>query len=309
MTHYGQHPEPLFAIAHLSDVHLRTTPQYGVIDTVAHLRKSLDRLRRLRPVPRALVFTGDLADLAEPEAYRELRNEVEPLAAEMGAEVIWVMGNHDERATYSRELFGEESGLPQDRVHHIEGLRIIAMDSTVPGWHHGELSTQQLDWLGAELSTPAPRGTILAMHHPPIPSPMVPLEAMIELRDQHLLAEVIRGTDVRAVVAGHYHHTSHSTFAGIPVSVASATCYTLEVAPIQRLISSINAFQSFNMIHVYEDRLVTTLVPIDDAPEVHGYGEDMLPLLEAMSPEEQFAMISKKDSVLNQMEEHGPSVD
>lgn len=310
MTQYGQHAEPLLAIAHLSDTHLRTTAQYGVVDTVGHLRKALDRLSRLNPVPRAVVFTGDLADVAEPESYRELRRQVEPLAAEMGAEVIWVMGNHDERAAYSRELFDQESERPQDRVHDIDGLRIIAMDSTVPGWHHGELDDDQLDWLREELTTPAPRGTILALHHPPIPSPMVPMEAFIELRDQHRLAEVIAGTDVRAVVAGHYHHTSHSTFAGVPVSVASATCYTLDVAPIQRLISSIDAFQSFNMIHVYEDRLVTTMVPIDDAAEIHGYGEDMRPLLEAMTLEEQFEMVSRKDSLLNAMEDQvGPVVD
>ncbi len=310
MTQYGQHPDPILAIAHLSDTHLRTTLQYGVIDTLAQLHKSLERLGRLTPVPRALVFTGDLADVAEPESYRELRSQVEPLAAEMGAEVIWVMGNHDERAAYSRELFDDESELPQDRVHDIDGVRIIAMDSTVPGWHHGELDDAQLDWLREVLAAPAPRGTILALHHPPIPSPMVPMEAFIELRDQHRLAEVIEGTDVRAIVAGHYHHTSHSTFAGVPVSVASATCYTLDVAPIQRLISSIDAFQSFNMIHVYEDRLVTTMVPVDDAVEIHGYGEDLRPLLEAMSREEQIEMVSRKDSPLNAMEgQIGPVLD
>ena len=94
------------------------------------------------------------------------------------------------------------------------------------------------------------------------------------------------------------------------MSVASATCYTLDVAPIQRLISSIDAFQSFNMIHVYEDRLVTTMVPVDDAVEIHGYGEDLRPLLEAMSREEQIEMVSRKDSPLNAMEgQIGPVLD
>lgn len=176
---YGQHPEPTLAIAHLSDTHLRTTPQYGVVDTVAHLRRTLDRLARITPRPRALVFTGDLADLAEPEAYRQLRELVEPMAAGIGAEVVWVMGNHDERAAYSRELFGAETDAPQDRVHLVDGLRIIALDTTVPGWHHGELTGAQLQWLADELSTSAPRGTVIALHHPPIPSPMVPLEALI----------------------------------------------------------------------------------------------------------------------------------
>ena len=309
---YGQHPEPKLAIAHLSDTHLRTTLQYGVVDTVEHLRRTLDRLSRITPAPDALVFTGDLADLAEVDSYRELRGLVEPFAEQIGAQVIWVMGNHDERPAYSRELFDEESDSPQDATYDVGGLRIIVLDSTVPGWHHGELSDDQLAWLGDQLREPAPLGTIVALHHPPIPSPMVPLEAYIELADQPSLAAVIEGTDVRAVIGGHYHHTSVSTFAGVPVSVAAATCYTLDMAPRERLISSINAHQSFNMIHIYDDRVVTTVIPIDDSPEIHGYGEDMRPLLEAMSPQEQFEMVAKKDSMLNEMEENheaGPVVD
>lgn len=283
--------------------------QYDVIDTAAHLQRTLDRLGRIRPAPRALVFTGDLADLAEPAAYRRLRELVEPMAERIGAEVVWVMGNHDERAAYSRELFGEESEASQDRVHHVDGLRIIALDTTVPGWHHGQLTAGQLRWLADELETPAPLGTVLALHHPPIPSPMVPLEAVIELQDQSALADVVRGTDVRAVIGGHYHHTSVSTFAGgVPVLVAAATCYTLDMAPDQRIISSIDAHQSFNMMHLYDDRVVTTVVPIDDSPEIHGYGEDMRPLLDAMAPEELFEMVARKDSAFNAQPD-GPAIE
>ena len=75
--------------------------QYGAIDTEAGLRLALDRLAAVDPPPQALVFTGDLADKAEPAAYARLREIVEPAAAAMGAEVVWVMGNHDERADYS----------------------------------------------------------------------------------------------------------------------------------------------------------------------------------------------------------------
>lgn len=122
------------------------------------------------------------------------------------------------------------------------------------------------------------------------------------------MAEVVRGTDVRAVIGGHYHHTSVSTFAGVPVLVAAATCYTLEMAPQDRLISSIDAHQSFNMMHVYDDRVVTTVVPIDDAVEIHGYGEEMRPLFDALTPQEQFEMIARKDSEFNAGED-GPAIE
>ena len=107
----GQHPAPAHVIAHLSDPHLLAdgVRQYGVIDTEAGLIRALARLAHVDPAPQALVFTGDLADRAEPAAYARLREIVEPAAAAMGAQVVWVMGNHDERAEYSEGLFGEAS--------------------------------------------------------------------------------------------------------------------------------------------------------------------------------------------------------
>ena len=67
----GQYAAPRHAIAHLSDPHLIGGGRlhYGVVDNVANLRRALDRLAAVDPPPQALVFTGDLADQGEPEAY------------------------------------------------------------------------------------------------------------------------------------------------------------------------------------------------------------------------------------------------
>jgi Icc protein len=47
---------------------------------------------------------------------------------------------------------------PMDRVHNIAGLRVIVLDTSVPGYHHGEISRAQLDWLATTLAEPAPFG-------------------------------------------------------------------------------------------------------------------------------------------------------
>jgi 3',5'-cyclic AMP phosphodiesterase CpdA len=297
----GQLAPPTHVVAHVSDTHLLAgdARQYGAIDTVVRFRAAFDRLTRIDPPPQALVFTGDLADLGEPDAYRALRDLVEPYADAIGAQVVWCMGNHDERAAYSRELFGEESDEPQDRVYDVAGLRIVSLDTSVPGWHHGEITDEQLGWLRDALAHPAEHGTILALHHPPIPSPLVPAAEIIELLDTERLATVLQGTDVRAILGGHYHFTSHSTFAGIPVSVAAATCYTVDTAPVDRLISAVDGHQAINVVHVYADRVVHSVVPVSAAPEVDGFGTDVAPLLEALSAEERLDMVSRKDSPLN----------
>jgi 3',5'-cyclic AMP phosphodiesterase CpdA len=297
---FGQYPGPSHAIAHISDPHLLAggALQYGHVDTEARLSSALARLGRLDPAPQALVFTGDLADKAEPKAYLRLRELVEPVAETLGAQVIWVMGNHDERTAYARHLFDTDSDAPQDRVHDVAGLRVVSLDTSVPGWHHGELTDEQVAWLGEVLSSPAPHGTVLALHHPPIPVPMMRIAEIIELKDQHRLADVVRGSDVRAIIGGHFHFTSHSMFAGIPVSVASATCYTSELAPDDRLLSAVDAHQAFTMLHVYADRIVHSVVPIDDSAEISGYGMDMAAPFDALSPQERFEVVSRKDSPL-----------
>ncbi|HET7432602.1 MAG TPA: phosphodiesterase [Nocardioides sp.] len=301
MIQYGQVAPPTHVLAHVSDTHLLAgdARQYGAIDTVARLASALERLARVDPPPQALVFTGDLADLAEPAAYQQLRAMVEPLAERIGAQVVWCMGNHDERAAYSRELFGVESDEPQDRVHDVAGLRVVSLDTSVPGWHHGELGDAQLGWLREVLATPAEHGTVLALHHPPIPSPMCPVAEVIELQETDRLADVLRGSDVRAILGGHYHFTSHATFAGIPVSVAAATCYLSDPAPLDRFVSAVDGHQSVNTVHVYADRVVHTVVPVPAAPEVSGFGSEVAPLVEALSPEERLDMVSRKDSDFN----------
>lgn len=298
---FGQHPAPSHVIAHLSDVHLLAdgARQYGVIDTEAGLLRALERLRYVDPAPQVLVFTGDLADKAEPAAYTRLRELVEPAAVEMGAQVVWVMGNHDERAEYSAGLFGEESAAPQDRVYDVAGLRVIALDTSVPGYHHGDLTEGQLAWLAEQLATPAEHGTVLAMHHPPIPLPMLRAAELIELLDQDRLADVVEGTDVRSIMGGHFHFSTYSTFAGVPVSVASASCYTTDPAPIERFVSGVDGHTAFTMMHVYADRIVHTIVPLPEASEVSGYPSDVVAQVEALSPEERREELSRKDSAFN----------
>ena len=304
MIQLGQYPAASHVIAHISDTHLLAggRPLYGKVNTIEHLGQALAQLERSTAKPQAIVFTGDLADLGEPDAYVRLREIVEPAAARMNAQVIWVMGNHDERPDYSRLLFDEESDAPQDRVYDIDGLRIISFDSTVPGYHHGEITDDQLDWLADVLSSPAPHGTILALHHPPIPTPLLEAMGILELNDQPRLAAVLKGTDVRGILAGHLHYSTHSTFAGIPVSVASATCYTLDLTAEDRLLSGVDFGQSVNVVHVYEEQIVHSIIPVGDVPEVTGQPAAAWAQIEAMTHEQRIEVLSAKNSSFNSAE-------
>lgn len=267
---FAEYPRPDHVLLHLSDTHLIAGEEllYGAVDADARLQRLLERIEAAQITPSALVFTGDLVDAGEPAAYRRLRALVEPFAARLGCTVVWVMGNHDDRAAMRRHLLGEAaSGDPMDRVFLVDGLRIVALDTSVPGHHYGEVTDEQLAWLAGVLEVPAPFGTVLAMHHPPLPT-VADLAVAVELREQHRLGRVLAGTDVRAILAGHLHYSSFGEFAGIPVSVASSTCYTQDLAFEQAGTRGRDAAQTFSLVHVYPDTVMHSVVPIDSGPTV-----------------------------------------
>ncbi|WP_203135762.1 phosphodiesterase [Microbacterium sp. JZ31] len=296
----GQYAPAHRTIVHLSDSHLlaRNAPLGGRYDTEANLLRTLARLEQhvadgtVRPD--ALVFTGDLTDLGEPEAYARLRELVEPVAARMGAPVVWVAGNHDERPEMRRDLLGLSADeTPVTGVWDLGGLRLVALDSSVPGWHHGAIDDAQREWLRGVLATPAPLGTILALHHPPLPS-HVPLFDILELRDQGALAEVLAGSDVRAILAGHLHYSTSGTFAGIPVSVASASCYTMDVARPPQRVNGMDAGQAFHLVHVYDHTITHTVVPVDQEDPAAFFSPEWYERIAQLTLEQRLEAFSRK---------------
>ncbi|WP_350348981.1 phosphodiesterase [Agromyces sp. G08B096] len=265
----AEYPRPSHFLLHISDTHLLAGGGrlYDRVASETHLRQLFDEFEASGGRPDALVFTGDLADKGEPDAYARLRRIVEPAAERLGAEVIWVMGNHDDRAAFRRGLLDQPAGgtRPVDRVYDVKGLRVVTLDSTVPGHHYGEVADDQLDWLAEELATDAPYGTILAMHHPPVPS-VLDLAASVELRDQAGLAEVVAGSDIRSIIAGHLHYSTTATFAGVPVSVASATCYTQDLNVPVGGTRGRDGARAFNLVHVYPSTVLHSVVPLGAFP-------------------------------------------
>ena len=276
-TRTAEYPRPDHFLLHISDTHLLAGGGrlYDRVASEQHLRALFDEFEASGARPEAVVFTGDLADRGEADAYDRLRRIVDPVAERLGAQVIWVMGNHDDRSAFRRGLLDDRTGgvRPVDRVDDVNGLRVITLDSTVHGHHHGEVAPAQLDWLAEELSIPAPHGTILAMHHPPVPS-VLDLAVAVELRDQEGLAEVVEGSDIRSIIAGHLHYSSTATFAGAPVSVASASCYTQDLNVPVGGTRGRDGARAFNLVHVYPTTVLHSVVPLGSFPTLDWIDAD-----------------------------------
>jgi len=232
-------------ILHLSDPHLtgRGFDEDGV-DAAAALDRILIDARFVAGLD-LVVVSGDIADDGSAEGCAEVRRRVGAFAAERGIPHFYSTGNHDTRAGFAaalgsghlgpdgtdigrlfdltREPVTPAAGEPgpageRAAVTEVSGLRVITLDSLVPGSVQGEISAAQLTWLGSVLAEEAPAGTVVVLHHPPIVLESPPTRSVV-LRNPDDLGRVLAGTDVRAVLCGHLHLQLSGSLYGVPVWV------------------------------------------------------------------------------------------
>jgi 3',5'-cyclic-AMP phosphodiesterase len=250
-----------YLIIQISDVHLTTE---GSLRPGIHPRENLvaglAKLAESGLQPDLFILTGDLADTGEPSCYEDLASLVGAAASPAGAMVIYLPGNHDRRPSFARHLLGQESGLsPVNQVHWLGGLRIVSLDSLVPDHEYGLLADETLEFLRSALVDPAPDGTVLAVHHPPLPSPIEPM-SRIRLREPERLADAIDGADVRMILCGHNHHEGFGMLGSTPVWISPSAAYRLDV-------TSRTAFRAlpggaFTQVDLDEPGASATVIPI-----------------------------------------------
>lgn len=296
---YGSHPEPVTTLAHFTDTHLLAGGALlGGIDTDARLVEALDRLRetaRGQAAPlAAIIVSGDVTDKAEPEAYRRARALLQQAADDLDAVLITTPGNHDEREPMAEHLLGvPPTTEPLDAVFDLDGLRVIALDSTLPGYHHGGFDPGQADWLAQQLREPAERGTIIVMHHPPIPYRTHVMQ-LLEFVDDEQFAQIVQGTDARLILGGHLHVVGGGTCGGIPVSVAGAISYVDDLVASPAQMRGLDDTQSYSLIEVHESSVTHWSVPSREYPGVSPLPSDLLEKLERMPAEDRREAFSSK---------------
>ena len=78
------------------------------------------------------------------------------------------------------------------------------------------------------------------------------------------------------------------------MSVAGATAYTMDLSAPPGELVGIDGGRSFTLVHVYDDSIVTSVVPVGPFPVVTSFGEEFLEELAALSPEERLDRFSRK---------------
>ncbi|MGW4248821.1 metallophosphoesterase family protein [Nocardia sp. NPDC004722] len=134
-------------------------------------------------------------------------------------------------------------------------------------WDRWSAEPEQLAWLAEQLRHPARRGSVLVLHHPPLPS-AIPAAEFLKLHNADELAEVISGSDVRMILCGHNHMTAASALAGIPVWVGPALAYRIDaMAPAGRQQGFVGA--GFTRIDVVGTSVIATAVEAGPATRIY----------------------------------------
>ncbi len=167
------------------------------------------------------IFSGDLTEDGEVEAFEELR---ECLAA-LRVPHRLMIGNHDNRENFQRvfpDAPAGPNGFVQQAVETQEGL-LLRLDSHEPGAHWGSYGEKKLGWLAAQLENAQGRPVYLFLHHPPFALEVPRLDKMALLEAEPLAALLAQHSNIRHLFFGHVHRAIAGSWRGIPISAIRGT--------------------------------------------------------------------------------------
>jgi 3',5'-cyclic AMP phosphodiesterase CpdA len=198
---------------------------YGVVDTEAALRRAVAAVAALVPQPDCVVVTGDLTDCGLEEEYEIVRD----CLAALSMPVFVIPGNHDRRENLAAVLRGSHYYLPTAGFQHyvIEDfpVRLVALDTVVPGEGGGALCAAREDWVAKRLNEGGGSPTLLLMHHPPFLTGVSGMDELICRTSPRFAALIRSHPEIERILCGHYHRPIQVRFAGTIGFVAPGTAH------------------------------------------------------------------------------------
>ena len=215
-------------IAQITDLHVVAKDRlcYRRVPTNAQLAQAVTHINALDPRPDAVIASGDLTDHGREAEYEMLRE----ILAKLIPPVFVIPGNHDQREVL-RRAFASAGYMPAPDApfmnYAIEQfpIRLIGLDTTVPGHHHGMLCEERLRWLDRTLGARPDAPTLIFMHHPPFRTGIQWMDASGLHGGRKMQEIVARHRQIVRVACGHIHRPIHLVWGGTIASVAPSTCH------------------------------------------------------------------------------------
>jgi 3',5'-cyclic AMP phosphodiesterase CpdA len=265
-------------IAQLSDLHIRLPGQkaYRVVATGAFLPPAIAAINARHPAPDVAVISGDLTDFGRPAEYVHLRQMLDTLRMPY----LLLPGNHDDRAALA-DVFADHPelrGVDGYVQYVVDGhpVRIVVLDTVVPGKSHGALCERRLSWLAGRLAEQPERPTVLVMHHPPFNTGIGHMDAIGLLQGADELARIVeRHGNIERILCGHLHRSIHRRFAGTIASTCPSPAHQVVLDLRADAPSAFVMEPPAYMLHEWRDGgLVSHLAYIDAYDGPYPFHED-----------------------------------
>jgi len=219
-------------IVQLTDLHVRAAgvPASRVSETNMLTEQAFRAVRALTTPPDMILITGDLTECGVAAEYENL---AAILRRSLPNRVYVVPGNHDRREVLRAVMphLPKISDDPAFVQYTIEDgpVRVIMLDTVVPGFGHGALSDAQLAWLDARLQEQPSKPTLIGMHHPAFRTG-IPHMDRIALQDADRFHAVIaRHRQVVRIIAGHHHRAIVGQVAHAVATVSPSVAHQVEL--------------------------------------------------------------------------------
>lgn len=268
-----------FRFVHLTDTHIMAggtwRPRAGdfEFDTAASLRRVVEAVRALDPLPAFAVLGGDLAspDLLErgraltPEEYEPSYRLLAEILAELPCPAHLLVGNHDHRVAFNRVLRPDAPApdAPQFGSFDHGGYHFVLLDSHQPGQAAGWLDAGQLSWLRADLADHRREPTLVFVHHHLWPLGLEWIDSMSLRNGDELVAVLAEHPDVRWVICGHVHLDHAAQRGRLTMLTTPSTCVQLsKVTQAARVFPGPPAFR---IVDVAGEELATRVIHLHRA--------------------------------------------
>ncbi len=218
-------------IAQISDMHVAEAGSAGetYYSGADGLARAVAHLNRLDPAPELVVATGDLVADGGPAEYERLKALLAPLAMP----VYLLPGNHDDREALRAAFAAAHAYLPAagflQYVVELGALRMVVLDTLVPGESRGELCAERLGWLDARLAEAPETPTVVCLHHPPFRTGLRKMDQMGLDGADGLGAVIARHGQVERLLSGHLHRPIMRRFHGTVALTCPSTTFQLEL--------------------------------------------------------------------------------
>ena len=172
-----------------------------------------------------VVISGDICEYGEISDYASFRRKISNCFPDKP--ILITTGNHDIKENFCRGSLKHEPQDPLFTDETVNGIRVIMFDSSSQNHPSGMITDESCDLLENALKRKTGLPTFLVTHHHLLDGQFSMPVAGYPAR----LEEIIRKSEISAVLTGHTHHSFQSVFCGKPYYTCGSLSFLADETP------------------------------------------------------------------------------